>query len=53
MPWPTSPWNGFIAGQFSEASSTKTNEPHEGQVRADGTVLTPQCATSAESEVVR
>jgi putative transposase len=27
--------------QYSEASSTNTNEPHEGQVRPDGTVLTP------------
>ena len=40
-PWLTSRRNGSIAGQFSEASSTNTNEPHEGKVRANGTVLTP------------
>jgi hypothetical protein len=45
MPWPTSPWNGLSAGQFSEASSTNTNEPHEGQVRPDDTVLTPHKLT--------
>ena len=50
---PTSPRNGSSAGLSSAASSTSTSGPHRAQVKSGGRVLEPQCATSAESEVVR